>query len=185
MNKHEERLAFLDMPKGKYILAWSALLEALNLRESHDLDVLVKKDLRDILTTKYPENIEKFSVYSKNHRILLAQEKIEIVKQRPYLKEYNGFIFSHPFYINDMPYVHPHFLIRRKRAMWRIEKDPEDIAAMINRRNSYNPSYALTNESSLFISHNDLILHNNADDTIYSIGEQEIRYDLNNDEIKD
>jgi len=70
-----EELKKLNFPKDKYAVFGSGPLAIRNIREAHDLDVIVTHDFFQELCNKYPKLV-KFKPF---HRIDI--NKIEIVEE--------------------------------------------------------------------------------------------------------
>jgi len=115
--KFFNELENLNLPKDKYAIFGSGPICIRGLREANDIDIVVKEDLWDYLTTIYPVNKEKELIRTGN---------IEIFKNwSPWFKDVNELINTAEI-INGFPFVKLDYVIKWKKAMGR-EKDLKDI----------------------------------------------------------
>jgi hypothetical protein len=59
MLNHVRELKALNLPKGKYAIFGSGPIAVRNIRDSHDVDIIVTADLWDELKQKYGEHIKQ------------------------------------------------------------------------------------------------------------------------------
>lgn len=108
----------LNFLKNEFAIFGSSPLVIRNLRQSDDIDLIVKKDLWHKLAQKY--KVEGF----KNNLIKIG--KIEIWNDWLYLKERVEELIDDSEIIDDLPFVKLKYVLEWKKKMNR-EKDIEDI----------------------------------------------------------
>jgi len=134
MEKTQEKInkvLSLELPKDKYCVYGGFVLELLGIRESDDIDIIVKDNLWEKLKQKYPENQYKDK---KGNRINI--DNIEIWEHlRPY-KENPEEIIDRANKIQGIKTMSLDDLVEFKKAYGR-EKDLKDIE-LINRYKNKN-----------------------------------------------
>lgn len=122
MQKFKEQLAELeklDLPKDKYAIFGSGPLAIRGVRDSEDIDIIVKPELWEELIQKYP--LEKDT--------LIKIGPIEIYKNwSPWFKDTNKLIDDADIFENHR-FVKLKYVLIWKRAFNR-EKDKKDIRAI-------------------------------------------------------
>ena len=108
----------LNFSENEFAIFGSSSLVVRNLRQSDDIDLIVKKDLWDKLSQKY--KVEG----SKNNLIKIG--KIEIWNDWLYLKESVEELIDDSEIIDGLPFVKLKYVLEWKKKMNR-EKDIEDI----------------------------------------------------------
>ena len=112
----------LNLPKNEFAIFGSGPLAIRGIRDSRDLDIIVKPELWNNLAKKY--KIEKFKVEPKKQFIKIGE--IEIYPDwLPWLKNTENLIDTADF-INEVPYVKLKYVIKWKE-MFNREKDKKDI----------------------------------------------------------
>jgi len=113
----------LNLPFGEYVVAGAGILEALNIRETNDVDVAVTKDLhKKLRETGEWEEEEKYG------KIFLKKEKVDVIPQLDW-EEYKTTTeeaISSATVIEGIPFMNLEELIKFKTALAR-EKDFKDI----------------------------------------------------------
>lgn len=115
----------LHLPEWEYAIFWSSFLVIRNIRESDDIDILVKKDLWNKLVKKYPNNITRLPI-SHDECIRLKDKWTEIVKDWIHLYGQEDEMIDTADIINWLPFVKTEYFKERKSKMWR-EKDKKDL----------------------------------------------------------
>ncbi len=115
----------LNLPKWKFAIFWSAILSLKNIRQSHDIDILVKKDLWDKLVKIYPDKIIRLSS-SQDECISLNEKWIEIMKEWIHLYGKEEKMIDTAEIINWLPFVRIEYFREWKEKMGR-EKDNKDL----------------------------------------------------------
>jgi len=116
----------LNLPTWKFAIFGSSVISVRNIRESDDIDILVKQDLRDMLIKKYPNNIEGIREWSDDLSINLNDGKIEIVNKWIHLYGQEDEMIDNAEIINWLPFVKVEYFKIWKEKMWR-EKDKRDL----------------------------------------------------------
>lgn len=119
MIKYIEKLEILNalnLPKDQYLIWGSGPLAVRNIRDSHDIDIVVLKNLWKTLTKKYPPQKEK-----KN---LIKIKNIEIWSDC--LLSNIDELFANRDLIDGYPFMSLHDTIKWKKFLSR-EKDTDDI----------------------------------------------------------
>lgn len=114
-----DKLQKINLPKGKFAIFGSAVLAIRNIRDAHDLDILVKADLWDELTRKYPDHLKHDPV-----RIKLGD--IEIYNYWPFLADRVDEMIANAQIISNLPFVRLEYFLEWKKKMGR-PKDSADI----------------------------------------------------------
>lgn len=115
------QLKKLNIKEDKFILFGSAPMAVRGLKEAHDLDVIVKKDIWKDLIKKYP--IEKTAMGNPLIRI----GDIEIFEDwAPWFKNVD-ILFKDCDIINGIRYVKLKYVIQWKETYSR-DKDKKDVA---------------------------------------------------------
>jgi hypothetical protein len=115
----------LNLPKDKYAIFGSGPICIRGLREANDIDIIVKDDLWDYLSTIYP--VEKESIKTGN---------IEIFKNwSPWFNDVSELINTAEI-INGFPFVKLDYVIEWKKAMGR-EKDLKDLELINKHKMSF------------------------------------------------
>ena len=112
----------LNLPKNEFAIFGSGPLAIRGIRDSRDLDIIVKPELWSNLAEKH--KIEEFKVEPKKQFIKIGE--IEIYPDwLPWLKDIDKLINTADF-INGLPYVKLKYVIKWKE-MFNREKDKKDI----------------------------------------------------------
>jgi hypothetical protein len=120
MNKKNlEELKKLNLPVGKYAIFGSGPVAIRNIRESNDLDIIVKKDLWTKLLNRYKKYYNP------------ARKRIELNNIEIYLDWLNittdlNEIIDSADIIDGFPYAQLKYVIEWKKSSQR-EKDIEDL----------------------------------------------------------
>ena len=117
-----EELKKLKLPKDKFAIFGSGPLGIRNIRESNDIDLIVKEELWNELKKKYPINQEK------HNAIVIGN--IEIFSKWPPFKEVNILIDSADI-IQGFKFVKLEYVLEWKRFLNR-DKDLKDIKLIKN-----------------------------------------------------
>lgn len=112
-----EELKKLNLPKDKFAIFGSGPLGIRNIRESNDIDLIVKEELWNELRKKYPINKEKYDA------IIIGN--IEIFHKWPPFEEVNILIDSADI-IQGFRFVKLEYVLEWKKFLNR-EKDLRDI----------------------------------------------------------
>ena len=113
-----EELEKLNFPRDKFAIFGSGPLGIRNLRESHDLDIIVKNDLWQEIVGKYP------SKDGRNDAMRIGN--VDIFKDwKPWFSDVNELIDSADV-ISGFRLVKLEYVLRWKKFMGR-EKDKRDI----------------------------------------------------------
>jgi hypothetical protein len=132
MNKKNlEELKKLNLPVGKYAIFGSGPVAIRNIRESNDLDIIVKKDLWTKLLNRYKKYYNP------------ARKRIELNNIEIYLDWLNittdlNEIIDSAYIIDGFPYAQLKYVIEWKKSSQR-EKDIEDLK-LIDKYLKYQPS---------------------------------------------
>ena len=111
-----EELKKLNLPQDKFAVFGSGPLAIRKIRESEDVDIIVKPELWEKLIKKYP--LEKEN--------LIKIGKIEVYKDWLNLSDRIDEMIDNAEIIEGFPYVRLKYLLDWKRWMGR-EKDIKDI----------------------------------------------------------
>ncbi len=123
-----DSLKFLNLPIWKYVIVGSGFLSIKWIREANDIDILVKKELRDSLIQKYPKNIVLANLDRKDgDEVIRFDDKwIEIFKDWIYLYWQENNMIDSADIINWLPFINSKYFKERKSKMGR-EKDIKDL----------------------------------------------------------
>jgi hypothetical protein len=111
-----KQLDKLNLPKDKYAIFGSGVLAIRNLRDTNDLDIIVKDDLFEELSLKY-------SIID-NKKIIVGD--VEIFKDwKPWFDDVFKLINDSEI-INNYPFVKLKYLLKWKKQVYR-QKDLDDI----------------------------------------------------------
>lgn len=121
-----EEFKKLNLPDGKYVIYGSGPLGIREIREVHDLDVVVTDDLYKKLLEKYfkKEKIEEKKRFIKLNRIEIIPASYSLIKD---IKK----VIADADIIDGLRFVRLKDLLRWKRKMGR-QKDFEDIKLIKN-----------------------------------------------------
>ncbi len=111
----------LRLPIWQFAIFGSGVLAVRNIRQSDDIDILVKKELRDFLSTQYPV-IDKWYLAIEIWNIEIMKDWIHL-----YGKEYE--MIDTADIIDWLPFVQLRFFKEWKQQMGR-EKDKKDLALL-------------------------------------------------------
>jgi len=118
MLKHLNELEALSLPKGKYAIFGSGPLAIRGIRESNDIDIIVKLEL-------WQKLVEKYADKQVNEK-LISIGNIEIYKSwKPWFENVNELI-EQAEEINGLPFVKLDYVLQWKKEMGR-EKDLRDV----------------------------------------------------------
>lgn len=118
-----QKIKELNFPKDQYVVVGSGIMNVLGIRESHDIDIAVTKELHQKLreSGKWEEN-------ERYNRIFLNKDIYEIIPQlnwENYDTTIEEAIYSTTI-IDGIPFMNLEELIKFKTALGR-EKDIKDI----------------------------------------------------------
>jgi len=115
-----KELKKLNLPKGKYAIFGSGPIAIRGLRDTHDLDVIVKNDVYKDLCAKYPSQIKTKPV----NCIQIGNLEIgnEWLNDPGQVDE----MIDAAEIINDFPFVRLKYVLKWKKQMGR-EKDLKDV----------------------------------------------------------
>lgn len=114
-----KELDTLHLPKDQYALFGSAVLAVRGIRDAKDLDIVVKRDLWNILIQQYPQHLDESG-------LILRFGIIEISRDwRSLTDEVNAMVDTAEFF-DDIPVVGTEYFFRFKKELGR-EKDFIDI----------------------------------------------------------
>lgn len=114
-----DELRRLNLPREQYALFGSALLSVYNIRESKDLDIIVKADLWDDLVKKHAANL-------KENPLRIHVGNIKIFRDWMILTDRIDEMIDTAMIIEDIHFVRVGYVLEWKRWMGR-PKDMEDI----------------------------------------------------------
>jgi hypothetical protein len=115
-----KKVKALGLPKGEYVVIGSGLLDALGLRESHDIDIVASDRLFQTLRTSGTYRIEE----KHNDEVLLADD-IEIWRDWKADADFDVLISS-AVEVDGEKFANPNIIIKRKTER-ASPKDLEDI----------------------------------------------------------
>ena len=124
----KSKLAGLNLLTDNSIVIGSGIMNALNIRPSNDIDVVVSSSTYENLRTS-----GKFNVETKHGRQILTDSIFEIGKSWSVLgKDYNlTYLLKESVIINDVHYITLDFLLSVKESWLQDEnvrqKDLEDV----------------------------------------------------------
>jgi hypothetical protein len=118
--KYLDELKDLNLPAGKFAIFGSGPLAVRNIREPHDADIVVKKDLWDILVKKYsPQMKGQITALKIGNNIEAYNEWINFTGR---MDE----IIDSAQLIEGLPFVKLNYVLEWKESVGR-EKDINDI----------------------------------------------------------
>lgn len=119
-SQYLEELKKLSLPKGKYAIFGSGPLAIRKLRDTHDLDVIVKNDVYKDLCSKYPSQIKTEPV----NCIQIGNLEIgnEWLNDSSQIDE----MIDDAEIIDGFPFVKLRYVLAWKKEMGR-EKDLKDV----------------------------------------------------------
>ena len=120
MSSLTEKVKQLALPDGEYVVIGSGLLDALGLRESHDLDLVVSDNLYQKLRASGVYSIEE----KYNEEVLVADD-IEVWSNWKSDADFDVLIQS-AYKVEGVTFAHPDIIIKRKTERG-SEKDLNDI----------------------------------------------------------
>jgi len=112
-------LKSLNLPAGKFAIFGSGPMAIRKIRESDDLDIIVKQDLWDILISKYPNNLHK-------NPTCLKIGNMEIYKDWLKLSDKVDEMIDSAETIANFPFVQLKYVVKWKQQFGR-KKDIKDI----------------------------------------------------------
>lgn len=118
-----ERVKKLDFPLGKYVVVGGGILEALGLRNTNDVDVVVMPELLGKIreSKKYKEEIKWGQLFLTGDKIDIGT-KLDWESYPTKIKE----AIKTAFVINGVPFLNIEETIKFKKALGR-QKDFKDI----------------------------------------------------------
>ena len=114
-----EELQSLKLPSGKFAIFGSGPISVRGIRESDDLDIIVKKDLWDNLVREYPESLNE-------NPTCLKIGNVEVYKDWVCLNTGVDEMIDTAETIANFPYVQLKYVIEWKTKFGR-EKDLKDL----------------------------------------------------------
>jgi hypothetical protein len=117
--KYLDELSVLNLPIEKYAIFGSGPIAIRNLRESNDVDIIVKQDLWDLLISKYPTSLH-------NNPTCLKIGNIEIFKSWLTLSVGIDEMIGSAEIIEHFPFVQLRYVVEWKIKSGR-EKDTKDV----------------------------------------------------------
>jgi len=112
-----DELRLLNLPDKQYAIFGSGPMAVRGLRQAHDLDLLIKKDLWDELAKIYP-------LHEKG--VALRAGHIELFSHwEPWFKDTDQLIETAEV-IDGLPFVRLEYVLEWKKQMGR-EKDKQDV----------------------------------------------------------
>lgn len=117
--KYLDELKDLNLPKEKFAIFGSGPLAIRNIREAHDVDIIVKRDLWDILVEKYPQQIEGQSKTIKIGNIEIRNDWVN-------LSDRIDEMIDSAQTIENFPFVGLNYVLEWKEYVKR-DKDINDI----------------------------------------------------------
>jgi hypothetical protein len=117
--KYLKELKSLNLPTGKFAIFGSAPMTIRGIRESVDLDIIVKKDLWSELVKKYPDSLQEYP-------LCLKIGNIEIYKDWLMLSDKIDEMIDNAETIANFPFVQLKYVVEWKKQFGR-EKDIEDL----------------------------------------------------------
>lgn len=112
-----DELRLLNLPEKQYAIFGSGPMAIRGLRQAHDLDLLIKKDLWDELAKIYPLD-EKGVALRAGHIELFSHWE-------PWFKDTDHLIETAEV-IDGLPFVRLEYVLEWKKQMGR-EKDKQDV----------------------------------------------------------
>ena len=120
-----QRVKELQLPENEYVVIGSGLLDALNLREAHDLDLAVSDQLFDAFAAS--GNFNKLERYGAE----VLEGSTEVTKDIEVWKQWQDdlpfeVLSSKTVIVDGVAFAHPETIIGRKELR-SLEKDLRDI----------------------------------------------------------
>ena len=117
--KYLNELKSLNLPTGEYAIFGSGPMAIRNIRESNDIDIIVKTELWESLVKKYPASLH-------NNPTCLKIGNLEIYKDWLILSGRINEMIDSTEIIEDFPFVPLKYVVEWKTQFGR-EKDNKDI----------------------------------------------------------
>jgi len=117
--KYLNELGSLNLPAGKFAIFGSGPMAIRGIRESNDLDIIVKQDVWDSLVKKYPTSLHP-------NPTCLKIGNIEVYKDWLELSDRINEMIDSAETIANFPYVQLKYVVEWKKSFGR-EKDLKDI----------------------------------------------------------
>ncbi len=117
-----DRVKALELPESEYVIIGSGIMDALGIRESHDVDMVVSDRLYETLKNADWEEQEQYGVHMLTHEDVEVWPSWYHEGARLSLSQ----LVDRSVSIDSVRFVSPEFLLEWKRAA-RREKDLPDI----------------------------------------------------------
>ena len=117
--KHLNELSSLNLPAGKFAIFGSGPMSVRGIRESEDLDIIVKQDAWDFLANKYPASLH-------SNPTCLKIGNVEVYKDWLELSDRIDEMIDSAETIANFPFVRLKYVVEWKTQFGR-EKDLKDI----------------------------------------------------------
>jgi len=114
-----DKLVSLKLPLGSYAIFGSGPMAIRDIRESSDVDIIVKWELWDDLLLRYPGSL-------RSDPVSLDIKGIEVFKTWLQLTDKVDEMIDRAEFIKDLPFVRLEYVIEWKQSFGR-EKDITDI----------------------------------------------------------
>lgn len=120
-----QRVKQLALPDGEYLVIGSGLLDALNLRDAHDLDLAVSESLFEVFAAS--GDFKRLSKYGSE----VLEGKTDSTKDIEIWKQWQDdlpfeVLIQRTVTVDGAVFAHPETIIGRKEARG-LEKDLNDI----------------------------------------------------------
>ncbi|MCL4392674.1 hypothetical protein M1145_00830 [Patescibacteria group bacterium] len=114
----------LDLDKGEYSVFGSALLQMYNLRESHDIDIIVTKNLYNKLKNS---KLWKEKIHISGN-VSLYKDIFEVFKSWKFgdYSPHTKYLIKNSIYLEEIPFVNIEEVLKWKKIR-NSEKDRKDI----------------------------------------------------------
>lgn len=123
--KQLAELKKLDLPKDKFAIFGSGPLAINGIRDSDDIDIIVKSDLWDELAKKYPKELEKEYPHLEKGKLIKIGD-IEIYKNwKPWFEDVNNLIDDSDIF-EGVKFVKLKYVLEWKKKYGR-KKDQKDV----------------------------------------------------------
>ncbi|MBU4162487.1 hypothetical protein KJ859_02815 [Patescibacteria group bacterium] len=123
--KQLAELKKLNLPKDKFAIFGSGPLAINGIRDSEDIDIIVKSDVWDELAKKYPKELEKEYSHLEKGKLIKIGE-IEIYKNwEPWFDDVNLLIDDSDIF-EGIRFVKLNYVLEWKKKYGR-EKDQKDV----------------------------------------------------------
>lgn len=119
MFNYSQELKKLNLPQGQYAIFGSGPLAIRNIRDSHDIDIIVIKELREVLIEKYKNRVQEDPYSIKIGNIEIFYDWMSLTDKVPEM-------INTAEIIDELPFVQLKFVIEWKKLMGR-DKDKKDI----------------------------------------------------------